>query len=290
VWSGRWFIVQPRRWRRKRALIDRHRSLNNTGVSRVYNGFGPQRGSVPSRRDLRTAFGVEKCNIKTSMDQPISRPGEQASSLSVGGIVLCGGRSSRMGHSKALLPFGPERLLTRTVRLLGEVVAPIVVVAAADQELGDLPHGVIVARDREPHLGPLSGILGGLTALDGRVPAAYVTGCDTPFLSPSLVRHLIGLLGDHEAVAAVEHVNGRALPHPLSAVYRLGVRPHVEQLLSAGRLRASELLEQVDALLVAVKELQPIDPGLRSLRNLNYPEDYRQALQEAGFSPPADLR
>jgi len=212
------------------------------------------------------------------------------SAVSCGGIVLCGGRSSRMGRSKAMLPFGPERLLTRTVRLLAEVVTPIVVVAAPDQELGDLPDEVIVARDREPHLGPLSGMLGGLLALEGRAQAAYVTGCDTPFLSPALVAHLLGLLGDCEAVVPVECEDGRALPHPLSAVYRLSVRGPVERLLAAGSLRAVELIEHINACLIDVADLESIDPGLRSLQNVNRPADYLAALRDAGFAPPAETR
>jgi molybdopterin-guanine dinucleotide biosynthesis protein A len=63
------------------------------------------------------------------------------------GIVLCGGKSTRMGSSKALLPFGSETMLQRVVRLLGKVVSPLVVVAAVEQELPALPRDVIVARD-----------------------------------------------------------------------------------------------------------------------------------------------
>lgn len=209
---------------------------------------------------------------------------------SFGGIVLCGGRSSRMGRSKAMLPFGPERLLTRTVRLLAETVAPIVVVAAPDQELGDLPDVAIVARDREAHLGPLSGMLGGLLALEGQVQAAFVTGCDTPFLSPALVNHLTDLLGNREAVVPVERAAGRDRPHPLCAVYRLSIHGQIKRLLAAGSLRATELPQHVDALLVDVADLEPIDPRLRSLQNVNLPADYLAALREAGFAPPPEMK
>ncbi len=81
------------------------------------------------------------------------------------GIVLCGGKSSRMGTSKALLPFGPETMLQRVVRLLGEIVSPIVVVAALDQELPELPGSVIVTRDENEGRGPLEGLRAGLKAL-----------------------------------------------------------------------------------------------------------------------------
>jgi molybdopterin-guanine dinucleotide biosynthesis protein A len=82
--------------------------------------------------------------------------------VNAGGIVLCGGKSSRMGTSKALLPFGSETMLQRVVRLLGEVVAPIVVVAAVDQALPALPQGTIVTRDEHEGRGPLEGLRAGL--------------------------------------------------------------------------------------------------------------------------------
>lgn len=92
-----------------------------------------------------------------------------------GGIVLCGGLSTRMGTSKALLPFGPETMLQRVVRLLGTVVSPIVVVAAGAQELPALPKGIIITRDEREARGPLEGIRAGLKALPGGVDAAYIT-------------------------------------------------------------------------------------------------------------------
>src|SRR5262245_54263717 len=73
------------------------------------------------------------------------------------GIVLCGGQSKRMGRPKAWLPFAGELMLPRVVRLLGEVVAPIVVVAAPDQAVPPLPAHVAVVRDEAKGRGPLQG-------------------------------------------------------------------------------------------------------------------------------------
>src|SRR4051794_38541695 len=93
---------------------------------------------------------------------------------SCGGVVLAGGKSTRMGTSKALLPFGPETMLQRVVRLLGRVVSPIVVVTAPGQELPALPADVIVTRDEREGRGPLEGLRAGLKALPPDVDAAYV--------------------------------------------------------------------------------------------------------------------
>src|SRR5688572_22622973 len=120
------------------------------------------------------------------------------------GIILCGGQSSRMGRPKATLPFGPELMLQRVVRLLAEVVEPIVVVAAPGQELPPLPLGVLIAHDEREGRGPLEGLLAGLTALEGQVDAAYATSCDVPLLVPDFVRQMIARLGSHEIAVPVE--------------------------------------------------------------------------------------
>src|SRR5256885_15180752 len=95
----------------------------------------------------------------------------------VAGIVLCGGQSSRMGRPKAWLPFAGEIMLPRVVRLLSEVVAPIVVVAAPGQDVPPLPPEVDVVRDPERGRGPLQGLAAGLAALKGKADAAYLSSC-----------------------------------------------------------------------------------------------------------------
>src|SRR5690349_5853745 len=116
--------------------------------------------------------------------------------MRVGGIVLCGGQSSRMGQPKAWLPFGKELMLPRIVRILSEVVAPIVVVAAAGQSVPSVSPEITLVRDSEPGRGPLRGLVDGLEALRGRAEAAYVSSCDVPLLQPAFVHRLVELLND----------------------------------------------------------------------------------------------
>ena len=194
--------------------------------------------------------------------------------MNVGGIVLCGGRSTRMGSPKALLPFGSETMLQRVVRLLGSVASPLVVVAAPAQELPLLPPPVVVTRDEREGRGPLEGLRAGLTALPETVDAAYVTSCDVPLLVPAFVERMIALLADHEI--AVMEIDGFA--HPLSAVYRRRTLPHVEALLAADRLRPVFLFDAVRTRRVQPAEMAAVDPQLLTLRNLNTPKDYEEAL------------
>jgi molybdenum cofactor guanylyltransferase len=199
--------------------------------------------------------------------------------MTIGGIVLCGGKSTRMGVAKATLPFGGETMLQRVVRLLGAAVSPIIVVAAREQPLPPLPDTVGITRDEREAKGPLEGIRAGLSALPASVDAAYITSCDVPLLVPAFVERMIALMGDHDI--AVMEVDG--FPHPLSAIYRRDTLVHVESLLAADRLRPVFLFDAVRTRRVKPEEMTVVDPELRTLRNLNTPEDYRAALADAGL-------
>ena len=196
-----------------------------------------------------------------------------------GGIVLAGGKSTRMGTSKALLPFGPETMLQRVVRILGGAVSPIVIVAAPDQELPDLPSDVIVTRDEREGRGPLEGLRAGLKAMPTGIDAAYVTSCDVPLLVAGFVTEMLELARGYDI--AVMEIDG--FPHPLSAIYRRSTRRHVEDLLAHDRLRPVFLFDLVKTRRVRPEEIAS-DPDLRTLRNLNTREDYRAALMAAGLT------
>ena len=200
--------------------------------------------------------------------------------VTTGGIVLAGGKSTRMGVPKATLPFGPETMLQRVVRLLSTVVSPIVVVAAHDQELPELPPPILVTRDEREARGPLEGLRAGLKALPPTVDAAYVTSCDVPLLVPAFVERMIDLLADDDI--AVMEIDG--FTHPLSAVYRRATLPRVEALLAEDRLRPAFLFEAVRTRRVQPEEMVVADPQLATLRNLNTREDYLAALADAGLS------
>lgn len=203
--------------------------------------------------------------------------------MRVGGILLCGGQSLRMGEPKAWLPFGDELLLPRVARILAEAVEPIIIVAAQGQSLPACPGQSLIVRDEHPERGPLEGLHAGLKALAPLADAAYVTSVDAPLLLPALVRHLIAQLGEADVVVPVETHQERRLYHPLAAVYRTRVLPELERLLAADQLRLTGLFDAVTTKAVPVEALRAIDPTLASLRNLNTPAEYQAALAAAGL-------
>ena len=196
------------------------------------------------------------------------------------GLILCGGDSRRMGKSKAWLPFGDEPLLLRVVRQLSAVVAPIVVVGAADVPLPPLPPGVEYLCDRQPDRGPLEGLRVGLAALAPHAPRAFVVGCDYPFVAPAYIERLATLSAGHDA--AVVRVDGRL--HPLAAVYRTSLVANIDELLESGHSALLDLITRSNVRLVEPTELADLPSPTDSLQNVNTPEEYAAALVQAGFA------
>jgi molybdopterin-guanine dinucleotide biosynthesis protein A len=198
------------------------------------------------------------------------------------GIVLAGGRSSRMGADKASLAWHGSTLLGRVVSIVARAVdGPVIVVGAPSQLLPRLHVGVEVVNDAVPGRGPLGGIASGLAAAHGRCAGAFVCCTDAPFLHPAFVRRVLS--GCSEGFEACVPVVG-GHHQPLAAAYRPSVLAEVETLLAGGRGRVSALLERCPARLVdeawllGDPQVAALDPELDSIRNLNRPGEYAAAL------------
>ncbi len=184
-----------------------------------------------------------------------------------------------MGTSKAWLRFGEEYLLQRVVRLLTGTLEPVFVVSARRQPLPRLPDRVEIIQDRVSDRGPLEALAAGLEAISRQADAAFVCGCDAPFLRREFVLRMAR--GAEEAEITVPREEGRL--HPLAAVYRVSVLPVIQKMLDAGALRLTTLTERCICRSVPGSALRDVDPELESLRNINTPDEYRIALSTAGI-------
>src|SRR5437870_12130904 len=194
------------------------------------------------------------------------------------GVVLAGGRSSRMGTPKAALEWHGSTLLRRTVGILARVTdGPVVVVRAPGQDLPALPGHTEVVEDPREGLGPVQGLAAGLAALKDQAEVAFVSSTDMPFLHPAFVRRV--LRAAEEDGVDVGLPVARGYPQPLAAAYRTRLAPIAERLVAEERLRPAFLFEEctVDRLDEAALRADPVlaafDPALDSVLNVNEPAD-----------------
>jgi len=199
------------------------------------------------------------------------------------GIVLAGGRSSRMGTPKAALEWHGSTLLRRTAGILARVTeGPVVVVRAPGQDLPALPPGTEVVDDPREGLGPVQGLAAGLAALAGRAEIAFVSSTDMPFLHPAFVRRVLRAAQEGADVGLPV---ARGYPQPLAAAYRTALATVAERLVAEQRLRPAFLFDECavtrldEAALRADPVLAALDPGLDSVVNVNSPADYQAARE-----------
>ena len=186
-------------------------------------------------------------------------------------IILAGGRSSRMGTPKALLPFAGEPLIVHIVRKLQPLFSEIVVVAAPGQPLPSIRARIV--HDEDAYQGPVGGIYYGLRAIADDF--AFILSCDAPFASTTLIDELVRLRTRHDVV--VPRWAGRL--QPLFAVYRTTVLPVLDAQLRAGELRPVSLFEKVNTRIVHEEEIRRLDPAGDSFINMNTPDEYAAALE-----------
>ncbi len=193
----------------------------------------------------------------------------------MGGIVLAGGRSKRMGSAKEWLDFAGVPMLRRVVETVASQTAPVAVARSKGQALPPLPADIILTEDEVDDCGPLGGLAAGLAALEGAADAVFLCSCDVPLLKPAFIRLVAQSLGDYDI--AVPWVAGRY--HPLAAAYRGRLLPVARKLLAAGERRMHFLFPEARVRVLEPPLLRSADSALYSLLNCNTKEEYRELLR-----------
>jgi len=195
----------------------------------------------------------------------------------VAGIILAGGVSRRLGRDKAVEPFEGEPLIHRVLGRVAEVVDESIVVVNTDQRARELPlpAHVTAVTDVYPDTGSLGGIFSGLNAASSYW--GLVVACDMPFLNLGLIRHMLTLRDDRDAV--VPMVEGR--PEPTHALYSKDCLPHIERRLKAGEFKIAGFFDDVRVEYVSEEVIDEYDDEHLSFFNVNTPEDLSRALQLA---------
>jgi molybdopterin-guanine dinucleotide biosynthesis protein A len=185
------------------------------------------------------------------------------------GFVLAGGRSTRMGRDKALLPWAGATLLDHVLTRLREVCPDARILSGADERYAD--HGAPVYRDILVGAGALGGVYTGLSRLEG--PAGLFLAVDLPLVPATLLRRLLELAEGYDVVVPVSPGG----PEPLCAVYGRGCLEPIRQRAERGELAMTAFWPDVRVRRLGVRELLPFGDPAEIFRNVNTPEDYARA-------------
>ena len=191
-------------------------------------------------------------------------------------IVLAGGKNLRLGRSKVLEVVGGKSLIERVVERLEPVARLFLIVTS--QEQPDLPVTVRaeVLTDVYPGKGPLGGIYTGLVA--SRSSQSIVVACDMPFINTGLLRYMIELSQDSNAVVP-RLENG--MIEPLHAIYSRSCLTNMKTRLENNELGVTPFLNQLHVRYVEEAECRRFDPQLLTFFNINREADLEKAVKLA---------
>jgi len=189
-----------------------------------------------------------------------------STSTGVSGVVLAGGRASRMGgRNKAFAAVGGEPIVARTLRVFDELFDQVIIATNDPDPFRGF--GVEVVRDRHPGAGPLAGLQAAME--QSRNPHVFVAACDMPGLDPRVIRFLLRRIGSADAV--VPHWDGDV--EPLHAVYAIRTLPIITACLERGSCAMRDFLPLIEVDHLTEDELRALDGTADSFRNVNTPED-----------------
>ena len=191
------------------------------------------------------------------------------------GLVLAGGRSSRMGSDKAAIRYGEQTQLERAIGLVSQFTQQTFVSVRPDQAADPLRKKFAQIVDGGDVEGPAAGIRAAQLA---RPDAAWlVVACDLPHLGAITLQHLIA---HREAakVATAYRSSHDGLPEPLCAIYEPGARAGLIAQIAAGRNCPRKFL--INAHTQLIKQ-----PNPRALDNVNTVEEYERAM--TAINPPS---
>ena len=185
------------------------------------------------------------------------------------GIILCGGKSSRMGQNKALLKINGKYIISYIIEML-QPFCDEIIISTNTKELDFLGHKTV--KDIYDNIGPVSGIFSSL--LQSKNKRNAILSCDTPFINGLLITEMFSYLHTHDVV--IPEFNGYL--QPMTAAFKKDVIPVINREIQNGNYIPPRIFEKCN-----LKKLE-INPSAGYYHehlffNVNSPEDYEKAQE-----------
>lgn len=185
------------------------------------------------------------------------------------GLVLAGGKSTRMKVDKSILDYHGTTQVEHTVRLLQKYCDKVFISNRKDQR--ELPGHTIAPQIHDQaefsDIGPVGGILSAMTL---HPQAAWlILACDLPFITAGTLQTLIAKRNKEKIATAYISAHDQ-LPEPLCAIWEARSAPRILEFVKQGLQCPRKILINSDVQLIQPQQKNALD-------NINNPEEYKQA-------------
>lgn len=185
------------------------------------------------------------------------------------GILLAGGKNSRMGANKAFLEIDGIRLIEKALNIYRRIFSEIIIVTNDPLSYLEFTDAMLVT-DIYQEKGPLGGIYTGL--FYAKNDYAFACPCDMPFLNEDFIAYLIGQAGHHDVIVP-ELADGYQALH---AIYSRKCLPSIKRLLLMDKLKITGFYRDMRVLTIGEDQTSPFNKDGRLFHNLNTPEDIKK--------------
>ena len=190
---------------------------------------------------------------------------------SVSAILLAGGKSSRLGTDKAKVKLDGESVMIQAIAEKLSAVSDDIVVSSNGRRYDDITVPVRWVADVKPGAGSLMGLYSGLLAV--KHDYAIAVACDMPFINIELLKYMMSLPRDYDAL--LPRIGDKT--EQLHSIYSKSCLPEMERFLESGRLKITAFLDEINVKFVPEDIINKYDPQHLAFFNVNTAEQLKEA-------------
>lgn len=184
-------------------------------------------------------------------------------------IILCGGKSRRMGKDKGSLILNEKPMILHTIDSVKEFADEIIVVLRDKNQVKDYnkilknEKNVKIVTDLSKDQGPLIGIFTGLSHI--KSDKAQVLPCDSPYISNKFIFRMFKVMEEFNMDAVAPKWEDGHI-EPLHSIYKKNNLNKIKELIKSGERDVNSLINSINVKFIDVNE---VDSTLRTFKNLN---------------------
>lgn len=194
--------------------------------------------------------------------------------MQASGVILAGGRSTRMKYNKAFAEVAGKPVIKIIINKFERIFDEILIITNDPEEYKQLK--LPIFSDVYPRMGPVAGIHAALNYASHE--KVFILGCDMPFISTNLINYMLDKLDDHDTV--IPEIDG--FLQPTSAVYNKKCIPVFTHCLENNLLKLILIFKELDNIKLSGSELSRFGNVKEIFLNVNEPEALNKARIIAG--------